>query len=89
MMSEYTDETRCYSNDIVEVYGIDNLKFSEGLALSFSARFEINPIIELPKYKKKFKVNHQTDDSSLPGCHSQGRQAPSIYPSAAPPLLPS
>jgi len=35
---------------------IDNLKFSEGLALSFSARFEVNPIIELPKYKKKFKV---------------------------------
>ena len=35
---------------------IDNLEFSEGLALSFSARFEVNPTIELPKYQKKFKV---------------------------------
>ena len=35
---------------------IDNLEFSEGLALSFSARFEVNPKIELPKYQKKFKV---------------------------------
>ena len=35
---------------------IDNLEFSEGLALSFSARFEVNPKIELPKYQKKFKI---------------------------------
>ena len=35
---------------------IDNLEFREGLALSFSARFEVNPEIMLPKYQKKFKI---------------------------------
>ena len=35
---------------------IDNLEFREGLALSFSARFEVNPEIILPKYQKKFKI---------------------------------
>ena len=35
---------------------IDNLEFREGLALSFSARFEVNPKIMLPKYQKKFKI---------------------------------
>ncbi len=35
---------------------IDNLEFKEGLALSFSARFEVNPEIILPKYQKKFKI---------------------------------
>ena len=35
---------------------IDNLEFKEGLDLSFSARFEVNPEISLPKYQKKFKV---------------------------------
>ena len=35
---------------------IDNLEFKEGIALSFSARFEVNPEIMLPKYQKKFKI---------------------------------
>ena len=35
---------------------IDNLEFKEGIALSFSARFEVNPEITLPKYQKKFKI---------------------------------
>ena len=35
---------------------IDNLKFHEGLDLSFSARFEVEPEIKLPKYQRKFKV---------------------------------
>ena len=35
---------------------INNLEFKEGLALSFSARFEVNPEITLPKYQKKFKI---------------------------------
>ena len=35
---------------------IDNLEFKEGLPLSFSARFEVNPEVKLPKYQKKFKI---------------------------------
>ncbi|SVA86982.1 uncharacterized protein METZ01_LOCUS139836 [marine metagenome] len=35
---------------------IDNLEFKEGIALSLSARFEVNPEIMLPKYQKKFKI---------------------------------
>jgi len=35
---------------------IDNLEFKEGLPLSFSARFEVNPEITLPRYQKKFKI---------------------------------
>ena len=35
---------------------IDNLEFHEGLNLSFSARFEVEPEITLPKYQRKFKI---------------------------------
>ncbi|SVC65113.1 uncharacterized protein METZ01_LOCUS317967, partial [marine metagenome] len=35
---------------------IDNLNFKEGLDLSFTARFEVHPEINLPKYQKKFKI---------------------------------
>ena len=35
---------------------IDNLEFQEGLDLSFSARFEVEPEIKLPKYQRKFKI---------------------------------
>ena len=35
---------------------IDNLEFQEGLDLSFSARFEVEPEINLPKYQRKFKI---------------------------------
>ena len=35
---------------------IDNLQFQEGLDLSFTARFEVQPVIKLPKYQRKFKI---------------------------------
>ncbi len=35
---------------------INDLNFQEGLDLSFSAQFEIEPEIKLPKYQRKFKV---------------------------------
>ena len=35
---------------------IDKLEFKEGLDLSFSARFEVEPEIILPKYQRKFKI---------------------------------
>ena len=35
---------------------IDNLNFQEGLDLSFTARFEVHPEINLPKYQRKFKI---------------------------------
>ena len=35
---------------------INNLNFKEGLDLSFSAQFEVEPDIQLPKYQKKIKV---------------------------------
>lgn len=35
---------------------INNLNFKEGLDLSFSAQFEVEPAIQLPKYQKKIKV---------------------------------
>ena len=35
---------------------IDNLQFQEGLDLSFSARFEVEPEIKLPNYQRKFKI---------------------------------
>ena len=35
---------------------INNLNFQEGLDLSFSAEFEVEPVIQLPKYKKQIKV---------------------------------
>ena len=35
---------------------INNLNFKEGLDLSFSAQFEIEPSIQLPKYHKKIKI---------------------------------
>ena len=35
---------------------IDKLEFKEGSPLSFSARFEVHPIIVLPEYSKKFKI---------------------------------
>ena len=35
---------------------INNLNFKEGLDLSFTAQFEVEPDIKLPKYQKKIKV---------------------------------
>jgi len=35
---------------------INNLNFKEGLDLSFTAQFEVEPDIQLPKYQKKIKV---------------------------------
>ena len=35
---------------------IDNLNFKEGLDLSFTAHFEVHPEVNLPKFKKKFKI---------------------------------
>ena len=35
---------------------INNLNFQEGLELSFSAEFEVEPFIQLPKYKKQIKI---------------------------------
>ena len=35
---------------------INNLNFQEGLDLSFTAQFEVEPDIQLPKYQKKIKV---------------------------------
>ena len=35
---------------------INNLNFQEGLDLSFTAQFEVEPNIQLPKYQKKIKV---------------------------------
>ena len=35
---------------------IDNLNFQEGLNLSFTAQFEVEPTFQLPKYQKKIKV---------------------------------
>ena len=35
---------------------INDLNFQEGLDLSFSAQFEIEPELKLPKYQKKFKI---------------------------------
>jgi len=35
---------------------IDKLEFKEGSSLSFSARFEVHPVVSLPNYSKKFKV---------------------------------
>ncbi|SVB75580.1 uncharacterized protein METZ01_LOCUS228434, partial [marine metagenome] len=35
---------------------INDLNFQEGLDLSFSAQFEVEPDIKLPKYKNKIKV---------------------------------
>lgn len=35
---------------------INNLNFHEGLDLSFTAQFEVEPDIQLPKYQKKIKV---------------------------------
>ena len=35
---------------------IDKLEFKEGSPLSFSARFEVHPVVSLPNYSKKFKV---------------------------------
>ena len=35
---------------------INNLNFQEGLNLSFTAQFEVEPIFQLPKYQKKIKV---------------------------------
>ena len=46
---------------------IDNLNFKEGQDLSFSAKFEVNPEIKLPKYQNKIKVKaikylHENED---------------------------
>ena len=35
---------------------INDLNFHEGLDLSFSAQFEIEPELKLPKYQRKFKI---------------------------------
>ena len=35
---------------------INDLNFQEGLDLSFSAQFEIEPELKLPKYQRKFKI---------------------------------
>ena len=35
---------------------IDKLEFKEGSPLSFSARFEVHPVVSLPNYSKKFKI---------------------------------
>ena len=35
---------------------INNLNFQEGLDLSFTAQFEVEPDIQLPKYQKKIKI---------------------------------
>ena len=35
---------------------IDKLEFQEGLDLSFSAQFEVEPEVKLPKYQWKFKI---------------------------------
>ena len=35
---------------------INNLNFQEGLDLPFTAQFEVEPNIQLPKYQKKIKV---------------------------------
>ena len=35
---------------------IDNLNFQEGLNLSFTAQFEVEPTFQLPEYQKKIKI---------------------------------
>ena len=35
---------------------INNLNFQEGLDLSFTAQFEVEPVIQLPNYQKKIKI---------------------------------
>ncbi|MDP6570335.1 MAG: trigger factor [Candidatus Marinimicrobia bacterium] len=35
---------------------INNLEFKEGTDLSFTAEFEVEPVVNLPKYEKKIKV---------------------------------
>ena len=59
---------------------INNLNFQEGLNLSFTAQFEVEPDIQLPKYQKKIKIRAirymaESDDIKQALCQYQEQNA--------------
>ena len=59
---------------------INNLNFQEGLNLSFTAQFEVEPDIQLPKYQKKIKISAirymaESDDIKQALCQYQEQNA--------------